>query len=101
MFICPAVMTGYWRKSLGKIADTMFILKAGLYVWSSSMLEPLTVAFVAPLLHRAPWKAGRLPSMTEWESEMRRAQLEDNGQCGIICANFGVNRMSCRVCNGV
>ena len=53
VFICPAVMTGYWRKSLGKIADTMFTLKAGLCVWSLSMLEPLTVAFVAPLLPRA------------------------------------------------
>ena len=54
VFICPAVMTGYWIKSLGKIVDTMFTLKAGLCVWSLSMLEPLTVAFVAPLLHRAP-----------------------------------------------
>ena len=41
------------------------------------MLEPLTVAFVAPVLPRAPWKAGRLPSMVELESEMRRVQWED------------------------
>ena len=33
VFICPAVMTGYWRKTLGKIADTMFTLTAGLVVW--------------------------------------------------------------------
>ena len=55
---------------MGKIADTMFTLKAGSVVWDSSMLEPLTIAFVAPLLSRAPWKAGRLPNMVRWEREM-------------------------------
>ena len=29
VFVCPSVMTGYWRKKLGKIADSMFTLKAG------------------------------------------------------------------------
>ena len=79
VFICPAVMTGYWRKTLGKIADTMFTLKAGSVVWESSMLEPLTIAFVAPLLSRSPWKAGRLPVMVEWEREMSSLQWDSTG----------------------
>lgn len=54
VFICPAVMTGYWRKKLGKNADTILTLKAGSCVQKSLMLKLLTVAFVAPLLSSAP-----------------------------------------------
>ena len=45
----------------------------------SSMLEPLTIAFVAPLLSRSPWKAGRLPVMVEWEREMSSLQWDSTG----------------------
>ena len=41
------------------------------------MLEPLTVAFVAPLLPSVPWKADRLPSMVDWESEIFSVQWQD------------------------
>ena len=72
VFICPAVMTGYWRKTLGKIADLMFTLKVGSCVWNLLLLEPLTVAFVLSLLSSALWKADQLPSMVDWEREMFR-----------------------------
>ena len=29
IFICPSLMTGYWRKKLGKLADSMFTIKSG------------------------------------------------------------------------
>ena len=52
--VCPSLMTGYWRKSLGKIADLMFVVRAGSRLWSADMLESLTIAFVQPLLSRSP-----------------------------------------------
>ena len=58
-------MTAYWRKTLGKIADTMFTVKAGSSIWPTDMLEPLTIAFVKPLLSQSPWKVGRLPSVAK------------------------------------
>ena len=47
LFVCPIVMTQYWRKTLGKIEDLVFTLKAGTCIWNMLMLEPLTVAFAA------------------------------------------------------
>ena len=39
VFICPALMTGYWQKFLGKVVDTMFTFKAGCCLWPESMYE--------------------------------------------------------------
>ena len=60
---------------LGKIADTMFTLKAGSYVWPSDMFEPLTIAFVKPLFPKSPWKVGRLSSVVKWECDVRKVQF--------------------------
>jgi hypothetical protein len=49
VFVCPSLMTGYWRKQLGKLADTMITITARKEgVWTKEMYEPLTVAFVRP-----------------------------------------------------
>ena len=71
IFVCPALMTGYWRKSLGKISDAMFTLRSGSVIWKKEMLEPLTIAFVCPLLHRAPWRVRRMGFVDEWQSKLR------------------------------
>ena len=71
IFLCPALMTGYWRKSLGKIADAMVTLRPGSVIWKKEMLEPLTIAFVCPLLHRSPWRVRRMGFVDEWQSELR------------------------------
>ena len=63
IFICPALMTGYWRKKLGKLVDTMFSLKAGCFVWPTGMFESLTIAFVKSFLPQPPWKFRHLPTM--------------------------------------
>ena len=34
------------------------------------MHEPLTIAFVAPLLSRAPWKLARHPFLVKWEGAL-------------------------------
>jgi len=74
IFISPALFTGYWRKSLGKISDSMFSLKAGCVIWDACMYEPLTVSFVKPLLSSAPWKAKHLPEVDKWERLMLAVQ---------------------------
>ena len=58
IFVCPALMRGYWLKTLGKVADSVFSLKAGSSIWDENMFEPLTIAFVKRLLVRPPFKVG-------------------------------------------
>ena len=77
IFVCPALMTGYWMKALGKVADTKFTMKAGSEAWPHSMLEPLTIAFVCPLLTSPPWQARRLRSVAEWERPLLELQWTD------------------------
>jgi hypothetical protein len=71
IFICPALMTAHWRKTLGKVADAMFTLPVGCPIWPSSMHEPLVVALICPLLSTRPWKVRGSPWMVEFEDKMR------------------------------
>ena len=79
IFVCPALMRGYWLKTLGKVADSVFSLKAGSSLWDKDMFEPLTIAFVKPLLVRPPFKVGRSASVGEWESKMSDMQWHNTG----------------------
>lgn len=67
-------MTGYWRRKLGKIADSMFTLKAGCFVWFNTMYESLTVDFVKLLLSKPPWKVRYLPEVDNWERSVSAVQ---------------------------
>jgi hypothetical protein len=78
VFVCLSLMTGYQRKQLGKLADTMITITARKQgVWTKEMYEPLTVAFVHPLLSERPWKAGRLDRVSNWERNMHKVQWTD------------------------
>jgi hypothetical protein len=78
VFVCPALMTGYWRKQLGKLADTSFTIKATENgTWEKDMLEPLTIAFVRPLLSSRPWKAGRLNRVSTWKGNLREMRWDN------------------------
>ena len=79
VFVCPALMTGEWRKSLGKIADFMFTFAVGSSVWEASMFEPLTFCFVAPLLESRPWKMSRIGRMEKWTKQVSVLQWGDPG----------------------
>ena len=70
IFVCPSLMRGYWLKTLGKVADSVFSFKAGSCVWVTTMFESLTIAFVKPLLVRPPFKVGRSPGIAKWERTM-------------------------------
>lgn len=68
VFVCPALMTGLWRKDLGKLADVVFSVSAGhpSWLWRDTQFEPLTIAFVCPLLDSYPWAAKRSRSVENW-----------------------------------
>ena len=58
VFICPSLMTGCWRKTLQKLADVTHSLSdcgksnqiKSNQIWGHAQFEPLTIAFVCPLL---------------------------------------------------
>jgi hypothetical protein len=71
IFICPAIMTAYWRKQLGKVADAMFTIPVGCPIWSKGMHEPVVVALICPLLSCRPWRVRGSSWMVEFETAMR------------------------------
>ena len=69
----------FWRKKLGKLADSVFTLKSGSEVWSNFMYESLTIAFVKPLLIVPPLKAKFLPEMEGWTNSVQTVQWDGEG----------------------
>ena len=59
VFVVPRFMTHLWRRNLGKMADVLFTVPAGVPFWGSLQFEPLIVAIVFPLAHisshTGPW----------------------------------------------
>jgi hypothetical protein len=71
VFICPAIMTAYWRKQLSKVADVIFTIPVGCSVWAENMHEPVVVALICPLLSCRPWRVRGSPWMVKLEDSMR------------------------------
>ena len=77
VFICPTLMEGQWGRMLGKLSDTKFTFKTKSCLWDLDMHESLTIAFVAPLLSRFPWKVARHPFLVKWEHELFKMQRQN------------------------
>ena len=77
IFICPSLMTGVWRKQLGKIADAQISLAQGSRHWPDVMFEPLTIALLKPLLSCSPWKAGRTSFVESWKDKVQQMSWDD------------------------
>jgi hypothetical protein len=62
VFVVPHLMTHLWRKNLGKDADVLFTVPAGVNFWASGQFEPIIVAIFFPLAHvpryTGPWMVG-------------------------------------------
>ena len=55
--LIPSLMSGKWRKMLFKISDVICVLPFGDEWWPRDQeFEPLTLAFIFPLLNRTPWR---------------------------------------------
>jgi hypothetical protein len=51
LFVCPAIMTAYWRKTLGKVANAMFTIPVRCSIRPSNMHKPIAVALIpSPVL---------------------------------------------------
>jgi hypothetical protein len=74
--LCPALWTGTWRKTLGKIADTIFSISPRSYLWPAEMFEPLTITFFSSPLLSSPYTIRRSDQVDRWTSEMCALQSE-------------------------
>ena len=59
VFVVPRLMAHMWRRDLGKNADILFTVPAGVPFWGGPQFEPLIVAIIFPLAHvsdyTGPW----------------------------------------------
>ncbi len=59
VFVVPCFMTHMWGRDLGKNADILFTVPAGVPFWRGTQFEPLIIALVFPLAHvsgsTGPW----------------------------------------------
>ena len=76
-FLCPALFTGTWRKTLTKISDVTFSLTTKSVMWPKIEREPLTIGLVCPLLSCSPWQVKRQPGIAAWEEEVHRLSRSD------------------------
>jgi hypothetical protein len=70
VFICPALMTGGWRKTLGKVSDVMITVPTNSDWWRSEQHEPLVLSLTCPLLACSPWKVKRHDWLAEWTNQL-------------------------------
>eukprot|EP00978_Attheya_sp_CCMP212_P014301 scaffold36374_cov58-Attheya_sp.AAC.7 len=85
LFVCPALLTSYWRKTLSKVADCMITIQSGLSLWPAKTHEPLVIAIICPIALVSPWVQRGMP-------ELKGA--------GIVCANIGYQRRKLADCCG-
>jgi hypothetical protein len=79
LFIVPRLMAPTWRKHLHKAADLILTLKPGHKAWPSSMLEPLTLAFVFPFIRQKPWQLRGSVQLLALGRELSRVWSSDAG----------------------
>ncbi|KAL7559916.1 hypothetical protein ACA910_007283 [Epithemia clementina (nom. ined.)] len=57
LILIPSLMAGHWQKTLYKASDFLAVLPFGPELWpKETEYEPLSLAFVFPLLNRKPWR---------------------------------------------
>jgi hypothetical protein len=70
IFLCPALLTSRWRKRLSKVADAMFTVPVGSYLWAANQHEPIVVALICPLLLSRPWQVRDTELVVELRHQM-------------------------------
>jgi hypothetical protein len=68
-------MTARWREKLNKVADAIITIPVGSHLWPEDMFEPLTIAFVFPLIRDSPWILKHFPLVQEFLAGVQ-------GMCG-------------------
>ena len=93
VLLTPSLLSGRWRRMLTKTCDLFCVMPFSADCWpKESEHEPLTLAFVFPLLNSRPW---RVNSQNFWSKEEMTCARCTGSLChtqGIVCANFGHTR---------
>jgi len=71
LFLTPALMTGNWRRLLGKQSDVLLTLPAGTACWPASCFEPLVMSLTCALLPSSPWIVRDTDWVSDWSKTMR------------------------------
>jgi hypothetical protein len=82
LFVCPALMTSYWRKMLSKVADCMLTIPVGFTHWPANMHEPLIVAIVCPIACSSPWVQRGSAGLVELKSDLSEMWSSDPERSG-------------------
>jgi hypothetical protein len=82
--IVPRLMTGRWRKSLGKEADLVLEIPAGVPFWPSSMHEPLILLVSLPLCRYEPWSYRGTGFLEGLRRELRPLWKNVPERCGTL-----------------
>ena len=88
VFICPRLMSPYWRSHLYRSADLIFEIPPGEYYWPQDNFEPLTVALFFPFLSHNPWQLKRTQAFLDMEDVLRRMWKERGGAQGALLCKF-------------
>jgi hypothetical protein len=84
--VVPRLMTGRWRKSLGKEADLVLEIPAGVPFWPSSMHEPLILLVSLPLCRYEPWSYRGTGFLEGLRRELRPLWKNVPERCGsLLC----------------
>jgi hypothetical protein len=84
IFICPRLLTPYWRAHLHRSADLLFEIPAGGDYWPKGMFEPLILAIFFPFIPHRPWQLRHTPSLVEVGDRMQRMWKERNYSQGFV-----------------
>lgn len=71
IFICPALLTGGWRRPLRKQSDALLTLPANSSCWNCDQHEPIVVSLTCPLLPHRPWRVKRTDWIDGWQKKMQ------------------------------
>ena len=81
--VVPRLMTGRWRKSLGKEADLIVKIPAGTPFWEAAMHEPLILCISLPLCRHPPWSYKRTGFLEGLHRELHQVwkDFQERGGC--------------------
>ena len=76
VFVVPRFMTELWRRDLGRSADILFTVPAGVPFGGASQFEPLIVAIIFPLSHVSSYTGPRSVKGTKLGEHFQQALQE-------------------------
>ena len=88
LFVCPRLMTPWWKKHIHRSADLIFEVPPGESYWPLDNYEPLTIALFFPFLSCSPWQLKRSKVFVEMEGLLSRVWKECGGSSGSILCKF-------------